>query len=143
MEHDSPTLLFNLATEYLMAAKTIRPGVTTLAKMVATARTGATALTWEKVAHLLTDQLRADLDRLLMYDAGLKMTRLAWLTKAATDASATSVRPSSTSSSTCATWTRRHPGHVGPGRSLDAAGSQLAERVETHIEHVTYINRLE
>jgi hypothetical protein len=45
MEHDSPTLLFNLATEYLMAAKTIRPGVTTLAKMVATARTSATALT--------------------------------------------------------------------------------------------------
>ncbi|MGV9383941.1 DUF4158 domain-containing protein [Nonomuraea sp. NPDC003707] len=45
MEHDSPTLLFNLATEYLMAAKTIRPSVTTLAKMVATARTSATALT--------------------------------------------------------------------------------------------------
>ncbi|MEV7803162.1 Tn3 family transposase [Microbispora sp. NPDC088329] len=92
MEHDSPTLLFNLATEYLMAAKTIRPGVTTLAKMVAAARTGATALTWEKVAHLLTDQLRADLDRLLVYDAGLKMTRLAWLIKAATDPSATSVK---------------------------------------------------
>ena len=69
----SPTLLFNLATEYLMAAKTIRPGVTTPAKMVATARTNATALTWEKVAHLLTDERRGDLDRLLMYDAGLKM----------------------------------------------------------------------
>ncbi|WP_220447666.1 Tn3 family transposase [Nonomuraea diastatica] len=92
MEHDSPTLLFNLATEYLMAAKTIRPGVTMLAKMVATARTSATALTWEKVAHLLTDERRGDLDRLLVYDAGLKMTRLAWLIKAATDASATSVK---------------------------------------------------
>ncbi|WP_431921125.1 DUF4158 domain-containing protein [Nonomuraea jabiensis] len=92
MEHDSPTLLFNLATEYLMAAKTIRPGVTTLAKMVATARTSATALTWEKVAHLLTDERRGDLDRLLKYDAGLRMTRLAWLIKAATDASATSVK---------------------------------------------------
>jgi hypothetical protein len=34
MEHDSPTLLFNLAREYLMAAKVIRPGVLTLAKMV-------------------------------------------------------------------------------------------------------------
>ncbi|WP_433501788.1 Tn3 family transposase (plasmid) [Sphaerimonospora sp. CA-214678] len=92
MEHDSPTLLFNLATEYLMASKTIRPGMTTLAKMVATARTSATSLTWEKVAHLLTDQLRADLDRLLVYDAGLKTTRLAWLIKAATDATATSVK---------------------------------------------------
>jgi hypothetical protein len=34
----------------------IRPGVTTLAKMVATARTSATALTWEKVAHLFSGQ---------------------------------------------------------------------------------------
>jgi hypothetical protein len=39
MEHDSPTLLFTLAQEYLISAKTIRPGVTILAKMVATART--------------------------------------------------------------------------------------------------------
>jgi hypothetical protein len=45
-------------------------------------------LTWE-VAHLLTGQLRADLDRLLMYDAGMKMIRPAWLIKAATDAGAT------------------------------------------------------
>ncbi|WP_327581767.1 hypothetical protein OHA25_38175 [Nonomuraea sp. NBC_00507] len=75
-------MLFNLATEYLMAAKTIQPGATTLAKMVATARTSATALTWEKVAHLLTDERRRDLDQLLKYDAGLKMTRLAWLIKA-------------------------------------------------------------
>ena len=34
MEHDSPTLLFNLAREYLMSAKVIRPGAVTLAKMV-------------------------------------------------------------------------------------------------------------
>lgn len=32
MEHDSPTLLFNLAREYLMAAKVIRPGALILAK---------------------------------------------------------------------------------------------------------------
>jgi len=35
MEHDSPTLLFTLATEYLLSAKTIRPGVVILAKLVA------------------------------------------------------------------------------------------------------------
>jgi len=38
MEHDSPTLLFSLAREYLMSAKVIRPGAVTLAKMVGTAR---------------------------------------------------------------------------------------------------------
>ncbi|MFI6743856.1 DUF4158 domain-containing protein [Nonomuraea sp. NPDC050451] len=47
VEHDSPTLPFNLATDYLMAAKRIRPGVTMPAKMVPTARTSATALTWD------------------------------------------------------------------------------------------------
>ena len=40
MEHDSPTLLFNLAREYLMSAKVIRPGAVTLAKMVGTAPRG-------------------------------------------------------------------------------------------------------
>ncbi|MCP2353155.1 hypothetical protein HD597_000175 [Nonomuraea thailandensis] len=34
MEHDSPTLLFNLAHEHLMAAKVIRPGALVLAMMV-------------------------------------------------------------------------------------------------------------
>ena len=38
MEHDSPTLLFNLACEYLISAKTIHPGVVLLARMVAAAR---------------------------------------------------------------------------------------------------------
>ncbi|MEV0234110.1 hypothetical protein [Nonomuraea sp. NPDC050786] len=38
------------------------PDEASVAPPVATARTSATALTWEKVAHLLTDQLRADLD---------------------------------------------------------------------------------
>lgn len=45
MEHDSPTLLFNVAREYLISAKTIRPGVVTLMEMVASARTRATAVT--------------------------------------------------------------------------------------------------
>ncbi len=41
MEHDSPTLLFNLAAEYLISAKVIRPGVVTLMEMVGAARAGA------------------------------------------------------------------------------------------------------
>jgi Domain of unknown function (DUF4158) len=45
MEHDSPALLFNLATEFLISAKTIRPGVSILERMITSARTGATALT--------------------------------------------------------------------------------------------------
>jgi TnpA family transposase len=92
MEHDSPTLLFNLAADYLISARTIRPGVVTLMEMVAAARAAATALTFEKVAALLTGERTAELDGLLVYDAGLKMTRLAWLTKPPTDPTASGVR---------------------------------------------------
>jgi hypothetical protein len=92
MEHDSPTLLFNLTVEYLMGAKYIRPGVIMLMEMVGTARNAAGALTSEKVDHLLTDQMRSDLDRLLIEDVGLGMTRLAWLTRPAVEATASSVK---------------------------------------------------
>ncbi|MEO7195939.1 MAG: Tn3 family transposase [Pseudonocardiaceae bacterium] len=92
MEHDSPTLLFTVAAEYLISAKTIRPGVVTLARMVASARTGARALTWEKVAHLLTGRMREDLDRLLRVEVGLGMTRLAWLSTPAVEATAGAVK---------------------------------------------------
>jgi hypothetical protein len=37
MEHDSPTLLFSLVTEFLMSVKTIRPGVSLLEKMITSA----------------------------------------------------------------------------------------------------------
>jgi len=72
MEHDSPTLLFNLAAEYLISAKVIRPGVVTLMEMVGVARAGAGELTFAQVAHLLTGQVRSDLDRLLRHDHRLK-----------------------------------------------------------------------
>ena len=91
MEHDSPTLLLNLATEFLMSVKTIRPGVSILERMIISARTGATALTSELAGHLLTGQRCSDLDRLLVSDAGLGMTRLAWLTKPAVEATASAV----------------------------------------------------
>ncbi|WP_433413135.1 DUF4158 domain-containing protein [Microtetraspora malaysiensis] len=92
MEHDSPTLLFNLAREYLMAARVIRPGALVLAKMVGTARKAASDLTSQLVGHLLTEEVRADLERMLAVDAGLGMTRLEWLVTPARDASATSVK---------------------------------------------------
>jgi hypothetical protein len=94
MEHDSPTLLFNLAREYLMSVRVIRSGALTLAKMVGTARAGATELTSRKVAHLLTVRVRQDLDLLLAYDVGLGMSRLRWLTTPAVDATASAVKTS-------------------------------------------------
>src|SRR5947207_2439233 len=69
-----------------------RRGVVTLMEMVATARTGAGALTSEKADHLLTGQMRGDLDRLLVQDVGLGMSRLTWLSTPAVEATAPSVK---------------------------------------------------
>jgi hypothetical protein len=92
MEHDTPSLLFHQAAEFLVSAHVVRPGVVTLMEMVATARTGADALTSEKVDHLLTGQMRGDLDGLLVPDGELGMTRLAWLTTPAVEATAAAVK---------------------------------------------------
>jgi len=108
MEHDSPTLLFNLGREYLMSAKVIRPGAVTLAKMVGTARASAAELTSQKVAHLLTSQVRQDLDLLLVDDIGLGMSRLAWLTIPAVDATASAVKTSIEK----LTWLRSMDAHL-------------------------------
>jgi hypothetical protein len=53
---------------------------------------GASELTSQLVAHLLTDEMRADLERMLVVDAGLGMTRLEWLVRPARDVSSTSVK---------------------------------------------------
>jgi hypothetical protein len=55
------------------------------------ARAAATSLTYQKVVHLLTPQLTVDLDRLLMVDARLGRTRLAWLNERVTEATAAAV----------------------------------------------------
>jgi hypothetical protein len=91
MEQDSPTLLFNLAAGYLISAKVIRPGLVALMELIGWSRAAATSLTHHKVAHLLTPQLTSDLDRLVMVDAGLGKTRLAWLSERIVEATAAAV----------------------------------------------------
>ncbi|MEW9556498.1 DUF4158 domain-containing protein [Nonomuraea sp. NPDC050783] len=92
MEHDTPSLLFHQAAEHLISSKVVRPGVVVLMKMVGAARNAAGALTSEKVDHLLTGPMQAELDRLLVFDEELGMTRLAWLTTPAVEATATAVK---------------------------------------------------
>ncbi|MGK5553794.1 Tn3 family transposase [Actinomadura kijaniata] len=92
MEHDTPSLLFYQATQHLIGAQVVRPGVVTLMELVGAARAGAGSLTSEKVEDLLTGQMRGDLDRLLVHDAGLGMTRLAWLTTPTVEATWSAVK---------------------------------------------------
>ncbi|GAA3263659.1 hypothetical protein GCM10020216_106650 [Nonomuraea helvata] len=94
MEHDTPSLLFHQAAEHLISSKVVRPGVVVLMKMVGSARNAAGALTSEKVDHLLTGPMRADLGRLLVFDEELGMARLAWLTTPAMKATPAAVKGS-------------------------------------------------
>ncbi|MCY7285415.1 MAG: Tn3 family transposase [Cyanobacteria bacterium CAN_BIN43] len=84
MEHDSMTLLFQLAAEKLFSQKIIRPGVTTLERMVATARRQATLKTYRLLKPLLTHQRRSFLNSLLVADPLVSNTRLNWLRRPAT-----------------------------------------------------------
>ena len=92
MEHDSPTLLFRLACEHLITARVVRPGPVKLLERVAAARTRAERETYDRIAHLLTGPRRAELDRLLVVDPGIGMTRLRWLGTGPTEASASAVK---------------------------------------------------
>jgi TnpA family transposase len=84
MEHDSMTLLFQLAAEKLFSQKITRPGVTTLERMVATARGQATLKTYRLLKPLLTHQRRSFLNSLLVADPIISNTRLNWLRRPAT-----------------------------------------------------------
>jgi TnpA family transposase len=84
LEHDRPSLLFRVACEHLHAAKIIRPGVTRLERMVATARQRAQRETLQRLAPLLTEASRTRLDRLLVPDGATGRTPLTWLRQGAT-----------------------------------------------------------
>ncbi|GIE98717.1 Tn3 family transposase [Paractinoplanes rishiriensis] len=92
MEHDSPKLLFRLACEYLISSRVVRPGVVHLLEHVATARARAREETWTRVAHLLTPRRRDELDLLLVPDAYLGRTPLAWLGIGPTSSSPAAVK---------------------------------------------------
>jgi TnpA family transposase len=91
MEHDNMTSLFQLSAEKLYSEKIVRPGVTTLERMVSTARRQAMVKTYRLLKPLLTRQRRSFLDQLLQPDPALRNTRLNWLRRPATTNSPTAI----------------------------------------------------
>jgi TnpA family transposase len=79
LEHDKPTLLLQLACEKLYREKIVRPGVTRLERLVATARDQAHDETFRRLAPLLTEERKAFLDGLLTPDPQTGRTLLSWL----------------------------------------------------------------
>jgi hypothetical protein len=92
MEHDSPTLLFRLACEFLVSARVIRPGPETVVRRVAHARAQAQTETYDRLAHEFTPERCSELDALLVTDPSLGVSRLRWLSTGPVEASAGAVK---------------------------------------------------
>ena len=79
LAHDRPTLLFQMACERLRTAQILRPAVTLLERMVATARQEAQTETFRLVQPQLPQERQTLLDALLITDPDLGTTPLFWL----------------------------------------------------------------
>jgi len=88
LEHDSPALLTQLAGEHLRAERVVRPALGELLRRVTTARARAGTETARRLAPLLGAGRSAELDRLLAVDPDVGVSRLVWLRRGATSATA-------------------------------------------------------
>src|SRR6266567_6230820 len=84
MEHDRPLTLLHIGCEWLRQEKIVRPGITRLERVVASAREMAQTETFQRLAPLLTPEVRENLDAVLIPDPSTGRTRLAWLQREAT-----------------------------------------------------------
>jgi TnpA family transposase len=91
LEHDQPTWLLRLACDKLRRERIVRPGVTRLERLVATAREQAQAETFQRLIPLLTPPRQHWLDALLEPDPALGWTRLTWLRQEATSHAASQI----------------------------------------------------
>lgn len=66
LEHDKPTLLLNLACQWLYCRKILRPGVTVIERVVVAARQQAQKETYNQFSNLLSDDRKCALDQLLV-----------------------------------------------------------------------------
>jgi hypothetical protein len=66
LEHDKPSLLFQLTREHLLAEKIVRPGVTLLERLVMAARERGHRETFHRLASLFTNERLLTFDSLLI-----------------------------------------------------------------------------
>ncbi|WSY62503.1 DUF4158 domain-containing protein [Nocardia sp. NBC_00881] len=91
-EHDSPTLLFRLACEYLISARVIWPRPVTVVERVAHAHHQAQTETYDRLAPEFTPERCVELDALLVTDPSLGVSRVRWLSTGPVEASAQAVK---------------------------------------------------
>jgi TnpA family transposase len=76
LEHDKPTLLFQMACEHLKQQQILRPGVTVVERLVVSARTQAHHESLRRLQPLLTPERIALLDQLLIPEQDKGRTQL-------------------------------------------------------------------
>lgn len=91
LEHDKPTVLLQMTTEHLRAARRVRPGITILERLVGSARERAELETFRRVEPLLSAERRAAFDKLLEPEAAIHRTRLTWLRTGAVASTPTAI----------------------------------------------------
>jgi hypothetical protein len=79
LEHDKPSLLLQLACDEFHRERIVRPGLTRLERLVATARQQAHEETFRRLGALLTVERHTWLDSLLRPDPETGHTMLQWL----------------------------------------------------------------
>lgn len=84
--HDSPVALLRTATRRLHERQRLRPGLTVLERIVAGARAQAERETYQRVEPMLDAATVQALDRLLVTDLTLKISRVTWLSRESTSA---------------------------------------------------------
>lgn len=91
LEHDEPLLLFQQAAEKLLAQKLVRPRITTIERMVSTARNQAMKVTYQMMKPLVKASGRKFLNDLLKPEGDGKAIRLSRLRWPATSNSAAEI----------------------------------------------------
>ena len=84
LEHDQPRLLLQAACQKLHHDRLLRPAVSVLELLVSQALLQTDAVTYQRLAPLLTPAVEAQLDALLTVDPAVRVTPHRWLCQPAT-----------------------------------------------------------
>jgi hypothetical protein len=86
--NERPSVLFDLATAWLLDKKVLLPGVTTLTRLISSVRERVAERLWQRLSAVVTPEQRTDLEGLLARAGASRITHLERLRRAPSRASA-------------------------------------------------------